>query len=369
MRLRRLLVRLHLWLGLTLGLVWALQGLTGAALVFHRELDRWGVNAAAGPMAPVGKLIAAAEAQAGAPVRMLSVADAQGGILLASYENADGRERTIRLDGASARVLDDRAADAGWRWVYALHEELLLHDRGATLIGVSGLWLAAMAATGLWIGWPKRKAWRAALDPRCWRTGRARRYGWHRLPGLIAAAALVVIPLAGAAMALRPALWSVLERTTSFRRPYAAKGPLPARIVAPDLALAAARRAFPDGGFVRLVAPRPGVPAYVVRVLRPGEIRAWSGTSSVTVDAGTGRVLARYDALAAPWPNRLFDAAFSIHNGEAGGLAGRVLVMLAGLSLPTLYVTGLLSWARRRRAAARPVPVLAMDYASAIRTP
>jgi uncharacterized iron-regulated membrane protein len=136
---RRLFVRLHLWLGLTLGLVWALQGLTGAALVFHRELDRWGVEATAGPMAPVGRLIAAAEAHAGAPIKMLSVADAQGGVLLAAYEGADGRERTARLDAATARVLDDRAGHAGWRWVYALHEELLLHDRGATLIGVSGL--------------------------------------------------------------------------------------------------------------------------------------------------------------------------------------------------------------------------------------
>ncbi|CAA9536468.1 MAG: hypothetical protein AVDCRST_MAG91-3426, partial [uncultured Sphingomonadaceae bacterium] len=35
---RRVLVQLHLWLGLVVGGVWALQGLTGAMLVFHREV-------------------------------------------------------------------------------------------------------------------------------------------------------------------------------------------------------------------------------------------------------------------------------------------------------------------------------------------
>jgi uncharacterized iron-regulated membrane protein len=350
--LRRLLVRLHLWLGLTLGAVWALQGLTGAALVFHREMDRWGVEAASGPMAPVDRLIAAAERRAGGAIRMLGVADARGDVLNATYADGDGRDRTIRLEAATARVLDDRAGDAGWRRVYMLHEELLLHNRGATLIGLSGLLLASMALTGLWIGWPKRRGWRAALDPRPWRGRRAALYGWHRLSGLLVAVALVVIPLCGVAMAWRPSLWPLLERTTSFRPPFRPTGALPPAIVAPGAAWATAQRAFPDGRFVRITMPSAKHPAYHVRLLRPGELRAWSGTSSVTVDAGTGRLLARYDALAVPWPNRLYDAAFPVHNGEAAGVAGRLLVMLAGLSLPALYVTGLIGWVRKRRSRA-----------------
>ena len=42
--MRKALFQLHLWLGLVVGLAWALQGLTGASLVFHREMDRWAKN-------------------------------------------------------------------------------------------------------------------------------------------------------------------------------------------------------------------------------------------------------------------------------------------------------------------------------------
>jgi uncharacterized iron-regulated membrane protein len=41
------------------------------------------------------------------------------------------------------------------------------------------------------------------------------------------------------------------------------------------------------------------------------------------------------------------------HNGEAFGLPGRLAILLSGLSLPLLYVTGLRIWWRKRRAPRR----------------
>jgi uncharacterized iron-regulated membrane protein len=73
--MRKALVQTHLWLGLVVGLLWALQGLTGAALVFHRELDRRPVGAIAqGPMASFDRLIADTEARTGAEVTMVGIA-------------------------------------------------------------------------------------------------------------------------------------------------------------------------------------------------------------------------------------------------------------------------------------------------------
>lgn len=345
MTLRRFLVQAHLWLGLTIGLVWALQGLTGALLVFHRELDTMTVGAASGPTAPISTILANAEARAGRPLTMVSVANPAGTVLVASTKG-----HSVRLEAATGRVIDDRTGDGAWRLLYEFHEEMLLHDGGKTLIGSSGLILVTAALTGLWLGWPRRGSWRLAFRPSAWRTARQRLYGWHRMAGLLVTLALVLVPLSGAAMAFGSSLRPWLARHAGFQMPYKAEGKLPATIVSPDVAMAAAEARFPGARFVRLMVPTEKSPAYVVRLLQPGEVRAWSGTSSVTVDPGTGRVLASYDPLTAPLANRLFDAAFSIHNGEVGGLAGRVLILLAGLSLPTLYVTGLLAWARKRRA-------------------
>ena len=47
--MRRAMIAVHLWLGLILGGLWALQGLTGSVLVFHREIERL-----AGPVVGVG---------------------------------------------------------------------------------------------------------------------------------------------------------------------------------------------------------------------------------------------------------------------------------------------------------------------------
>jgi len=360
---RRFLVQVHLWLGLVLGLLWALQGLTGALLVFHRELDRPAGPVAAGPMAPIETILARAEAAAGAPVTMLNVADARGDLLHASYRSAAGERRVVRIEAASGRVLAERAGDSGWRWIYTLHEELRLEDTGLGLVGTSGLFLASAALTGLWLGWPRRGSWRAAFRPGLWRTPRQRLYGWHRAAGLLVTLALVLLPLSGAAMAFGSTLRPFLARHAGFELPPRLAPGLPSRTIAPAAATALARARFPDARFVRLTMPSETTPAYVVRLRQPGETRAWSGTSSVTIAAADGRILHVHDALRAPLANRLYDAAFPIHNGEIAGLPGRLLVLLAGLALPVLYVTGLLAWARKRRARRLNRPVSAAPSA------
>ena len=322
-------------------------------------------------MMPIDALIARAEAAAGAPVERIGIADARGDLLSAAYTDAVGHGRALLLDAATGAVVaareDEPATPAGGsasRWLYTLHEALLMGDRGETLVGASGLLLLTAAITGLWLGWPKRQAWRAAFAARRWRTAAAALFGWHRMVGLIAGALFLLTIPAGAWMIFQADLRPALAKAVPFRLPYKpAPGPVNLSVT-PGEALAAARARFPDARFVRLTLPAPKSPAYAVRLRQPGETRAWSGVTSVAVDPATGRVLDIYDPLTAPLANRVADAAFSAHNGELGGLAGRALIFLSGLALPALWITGVLAWARKRRARARnrrgrAVPVLA----------
>lgn len=144
---------------------------------------------------------------------------------------------------------------------------------------------------------------------------------------------------------LRPKLASIVAHEMPFKpAPLDQLGPE----IEPQQALARARTLFPGAAFVRLTLPTPASPVYAVRLRQPDETRVWSGVTMVTIDAASGRTLHTYDAVRAPLSNRLADAAFSIHSGEIAGLFGRILLMLAGLSLPALYVTGIWAWWRKR---------------------
>lgn len=358
---RRLLVQAHLWLGLIVGALWALQGLTGSALVFHREIDRlFLAPAAAGPIRPLDDLLARAQAAAGAPIDRIGIADARGDLMSAAYSDAAGTHRALLLDAANGNVVARREDEprtpfsgSASRWVYTLHEALLMGDRGETLVGVSGLLLLSATITGLWLGWPRRRAWRAAFAAGRWRTAAAALFGWHRLVGLLAGFAFLVTVPAGAWMIFQGDLRPKVAKAVPFRLPYKpAPGPVEPRID-PGQALAAARVHFPEARFVRLTLPTPKAPTYTVRLRQEGETRAWSGVTAVTIDPATGRTLDIYDPLAAPAANRAADAAFSAHNGELAGLPGRFLIFMAGLALPTLWVTGVLAWARKRRSKSR----------------
>lgn len=368
--MKRLAVKLHLWLGLTLGLLWAVQGLTGAALVFHREADRWANPervGSAGPMASMDGLVAAATAAGGAMPKRISIVDTSADLVMADLDGVDGHPRQLFLDAATARVLGERAYEpatpgdgATSRFLYNLHERLTAGETGETIVGASGLLLFSSLALGLWIGWPR--VWRGVARVGAWRSRPQQLYGWHRLVGLAAGFALLLIVPGGIYMIfsepIRKTAASVVPHKLPFKPARLAAG-APAAWIAPQVALATAQARFPDAGFVRLGLPSAKAPVYAVRLRQADEVRAWSGTSSVTVDARSGAVLDIYDPLTAPLSNRIADAAFSIHNGEIGGPVGRGLVLLAGLSLPTFYVTGVWLWfakRRRRGTAVRPVP-------------
>lgn len=366
--MKRLAVTVHLWLGLTVGLLWAVQGLTGASLVFHREIDRWANPervGSAGPPASMDRLVAAAAAQAGATPKRLSVVDARSDLLMADYDGVDGEPRQLFLDAATARVVGERlyepASPGGGstsRFLYNLHERLLSGDTGEIVIGTSGIILVSSVALGLWIAWPR--LWRGVARVGAWRSRPQQLYGWHRMIGLAAGFGLLLMIPGGIYMIFSQPIREAVAGVVPHRLAYK-PAPLPAgvapRWVSPDTAYTAARSRFPEARFVRLGLPTAKAPIYAIRLHQAGETRAWSGTTTVTVDALNGRVADVYDPLTAPLSNRVADAAFAVHNGEVAGIVGRVMVMLAGLSLTFFYVTGVWLWLAKRRRRGRATPL------------
>jgi uncharacterized iron-regulated membrane protein len=352
--MRRLLVQTHRWLGLTVGLLWALQGFSGAVLVFHRELDRIGGPAtAAGPMASLDAMLGnATKAAGGSRIVRLSIVDRHRDLIDATYSDRTESPRSIVIDASTAQVVGARDMEpttpfsgSATRWVLMFHMSLLSGRTGEIFIGISGVLLLSAAIMGLRVAWPQRRGWKAVYAFQRWRKALSRLYGWHRAIGLTAGLIVTTIALSGICMTfeedLRPALARIVPHQLAYRpAPIESLG----KIISPQAALDIAQRRLPQARWVRVTLPKAAEPVYTIRFHQRAESRAWMGRTTVTVDAATGRIDSVYDPTTAPVSNRIMDALLPLHDGELLGLAGRILMLLTGLSLPALYVTGIWRW-------------------------
>jgi uncharacterized iron-regulated membrane protein len=364
--MRRKIVQFHLWLGVVIGLLWAISGLTGALLVFAKEADRLaGAYGSGGPPASLDDVVRnATQAADGAFIERLLVKDGHHELINALYADREGAKRIVVVDAGTAKPLEVTPWEPGspfagalYRWLYMFHMTYLTGHNGMVLVGITGLVLVSALVTGLWIAWPRRGAWSSVFSFRRWRKREHRLYGWHRATGLVAGFLLIGFALTGSYMALpEEPVKQLVARFAAYEPIHAAKAshhktPMPASsaVIGLQHALQIVQRLYPGSPWVRIWLPTQEYPFYTIRVRQRGEVRAWLGTTTVAIEAASGRIAGVYDPVKAPAANKMFDGIFSFHNGELGGTAGRVLAMLLGLTLPVLYVTGLWAWWRKRR--------------------
>jgi uncharacterized iron-regulated membrane protein len=370
---RKIWLNIHLYIGLVIGLELALVGFTGSLLVFYREIDAWlnpGLLTTQGSGAhqPIDRIVAAARA---------AVPEAQGpgtelGVQVPFRANATylawvkipgetpqaERWQQVSLDPYSGAVLGVWGADEGViSLLYRLHYTLLLGEWGETAVGISGLLLFISLLTGVYLWWPRRSKIGQALTIN-YRTSRTRlNFDLHRVPGIYMALILLVVAFSGVSMIFPRYVQSMVQLFSPVaQEPKQLQStPFPgAPAITPSQAIAVADTVFPDAELKSLVltslAPE-GV--YAIRKRQPGEVRKSGGTSVVWVDQYSSAVLATRDPRTMSAGDTFLRWQFPLHNGEAFSLPGRLVILLSGLSIPLLYVTGLLIWLRKRQARRR----------------
>jgi uncharacterized iron-regulated membrane protein len=73
------------------------------------------------------------------------------------------------------------------------------------------------------------------------------------------------------------------------------------------------------------------------------------GTTTVFVSAVNGQVLREYPAREASFARAFYDTLYPLHTGELGGLAGRLFLLILGISLLVMGVYGIRLWLTRRK--------------------
>jgi uncharacterized iron-regulated membrane protein len=347
-RLRSWLKTLHLWLGLTLGLLLALVTLSGSVLLFEQPLF------AATHPALVARPLPDLATQGHALSVMLATPEARAwrGVTLPDGDLPvwQAQERTgsrAYYDAATGALVWRRPARGDLLLLLLdWHTHLLGGDVGETVLGIVACAGLFMLVSGVWLYWPGRRRALRHLRPHT-QPPLLRWASFHRAVGVVGLPLLIVMIGTGTTMAYRGAVRNGLA--AAFAEPARPRPPkLPPVQGAVDWAavLSAAQAAAPDAAITRLMLPSKDNGTVVARLRRPGE---WNpaGRSSLWLDPHTVTVVGGDDATTLGTGSRLANALFPIHSAAVGGLTWRIVASIGGL-LPTfLLVTGVLFWRRR----------------------
>jgi uncharacterized iron-regulated membrane protein len=117
-----------------------------------------------------------------------------------------------------------------------------------------------------------------------------------------------------------------------------------------EQAVGLAQSRFPEGRITYIGIPHELTDAYQITVHRPGDVRASVGNSEVWLDQFSGAILKSHDWRTATAGDTFVAWLFPLHNGEAFGLIGRLIVFVCGFVPLILYVTALRVWWLKRQA-------------------
>ncbi|MEO9601488.1 PepSY-associated TM helix domain-containing protein [Parasphingorhabdus sp.] len=365
-RLRRAVRSLHLWLGLGVGGLLVLLGLTGSVLVFYPELDALlhpEIRAeASGPavqepdwdraLATVRRVYPDKQG----PWRFEVTGEA--GAIPARYYNPP--ERTghafrpmmVWLSPDGSQVLRrDYWGEYAVTFIYDLHFRLLLGETGGTVLGWLGFVLLALLLSGLWAWWPKG-SWTKALRLKTSAHPQRTLRDWHKLTGLTGLIFLLILTVTGMMMELPQESDAVLGAIGLPMDSMPHVHPAPERSagkVRVAQIVSAGRAALPQARLAWIETPPAGGGNFRLRMQVPSDPSFRFPHSYVWVDSATAMVMGVYDARQARAGSVINNWLHPLHEGSAGGLTGRILVALCGLIPAVLFVTGVMRWRSRRR--------------------
>jgi uncharacterized iron-regulated membrane protein len=362
---RALARQVHLWLGLSLGVLMAVIGLTGSILVFYTDIDdalhpeiRLAGTAPPPSWERVYQTARATYPDKTGPWRF--EVTGRGGDIPARYYDPPeraGRDfapMMVWFSADATRVLRrDYWGEYAMTWVYDLHHRLLLQGTGAQILGWSGIAMLLMMGVGLIAWWPRPGTVIKALRMKANASPIRRLYDWHKLIGLGSLGLLVLLTATGVLLAMPKQSATVLTPVlgapmTAPKIDKAAPFAPPMRISV-DQAVAVAQRALPAARLVWIETPAAEHGVYRLRMRAPGDPSARFPHSFVWVSPASGRVLAITDARSSGPHDLVLNWIHPLHDGSVGGMAGRILAFVMGLAPAVLMVLGGLRWRMRRQ--------------------
>ncbi|MGZ0076909.1 PepSY-associated TM helix domain-containing protein [Methylomonas sp. YC3] len=371
----------HLWLGLSLGLLLSIYGITGSFLVFYAEIDEWlhpGLLTVERPQdeqyRPLADIFAAGKTVMPPDAKhVFSVYPRNGNAafkLRYQFPTTDTENERwiVGVNPYTAQVTGKMLLTRSGDWlpatfidcVFELHYALLIpsEDISAVIVGVSGALLIISTLTGIIVWWPLTGHWRNALTFKA-KAGKVRfNYDLHKTSGFYTLLVMLPVLFSGIYMVLPHNVVPVLElfSPVTYRYWFQSQPPYPnAPAIGMDQAVAIAFKQYPQGRPHWIYGASEPTKTYTVcqdGVDAPGSILQRRCT---VIDRYTGKILDLDDpSLPTATAGEIFTHwQWPLHSGQAFGMTGRILVFITGLACPVLFVTGVIRWLQKATAQQR----------------
>ena len=355
-QMRKVLLKIHLVMGLAAALFLIILGLTGSIMAFEGDIDHWihpGFWHVVERQALVeGELIAGVERSL-APLRVQAVEMSQHRDLAQLMHLSDNS--LVSVNPYTGTILGRRTSPGRTgKWlgfIHQVHLRLAGSGRdawapaGKIIVSYAGLALLLLAPTGLLLWWRAKRGsirwsgtwFRVCLD-------------LHHVIGIYAGLFLWMAALTGILIGFEwpeKAIYSLTHSSRpGFEEPPPST-PLPgATPVGVDRAITAARQAIPNAAAELIFLPAEPNASYLI-ILRVPEETSGSPHSTVTIDQYSGKPLAVHNFLTDSQGYRWIRFNRSIHTGDIGGLAGHIVMSLSSLLLVVMAITGIVIWLKK----------------------
>ena len=356
-RLRAFGVKVHLWLGLTLGSVGVLIGVSGSVLVYDHEIDaqlnpqRYAISGRQVALL-YAEYARRAEAALEGRARATGIRlpdQAPGPVVVVARARTDaGPFLRVYLDPPTGAVLDTASGSDWLGWLHSFHESLTLREwKGREIVGVIGIAMLTSSLSGIYLWWPTGRLRVRALG---FRRGFALHRNLHYTFGIWGALVLAVLSFTGLFLAHQDAGRAVVSA-------FGTVSPSPRGLqstvasgdaIALDEAVAIARTRVAGASIIGLGLPAGPRGVYRVNLREAGDTSARS-TTVVFIDPRSRSVLQVVDRTTRGGGDTFLAWQRMLHEGSAFGITWRLLAFLGGLLPALMMVTGLTMWLRRHR--------------------
>ncbi len=343
---RRWYRRIHLTLAILLVFFLVNLSISGALLVFGKELqnqiqpDLWQVTPGVAHM-PLSQLVTNIEADSGKTVKQISLQPRSNQAWQFQLDTGEN----ISVNPFSAKILHRYAQqDSFYGFVMAWHRWLLLTDDTGgkplkVIVSITSLLFIFEMILGLWLWFkPKNRFKRLKINLKA--KPRVKVYQLHSVIGIFTFIPLLLMALSGMAFHWQSQAKSVLETLVDepielYQHPIIHAGL--EKNLQLDLAFNRGIQSIKQGQLYRIYLPYNDQPLKL-RVKMPGEFYAFSW---VWVNPYTGEVIRTYDASKANLATRIWNFKYTFHIGDFFGFGLRIVWILLALLPAAFAITGL----------------------------